>query len=84
MKARRQSLNPINYQPSLGSQNPLGPQVESKNFDDIIAIRKVNHGHAEQQESPFEPISRPVKNSSNPNENEEAQLPVEKKGQPNH
>ncbi|ASQ44936.1 cell division protein ZipA C-terminal FtsZ-binding domain-containing protein [Legionella clemsonensis] len=35
MKARRQSLNPISYQPSLG-------QTENKHFDDIIAVRKVN------------------------------------------
>lgn len=35
MRARRQSLNPINYQPSLG-------QTENRHFDDIIAVRKVN------------------------------------------
>ncbi|WED43223.1 cell division protein ZipA C-terminal FtsZ-binding domain-containing protein [Legionella cardiaca] len=37
MKARRQSLNPVSYQPSFG-------QTENKQFDDIIAVRKVNHG----------------------------------------
>ncbi|MDI9819208.1 MULTISPECIES: cell division protein ZipA C-terminal FtsZ-binding domain-containing protein [unclassified Legionella] len=36
MKVRRQNLNPVNYQPSLG-------QVESRQFDDIIAVRKVNN-----------------------------------------
>ncbi|CEK11903.1 cell division protein ZipA C-terminal FtsZ-binding domain-containing protein [Legionella hackeliae] len=36
MKARRQSLNPVSYQPSLG-------QAETKHFDDIIAVRKVNN-----------------------------------------
>lgn len=36
MKARRRSLSPANYQPSLG-------QTESKQFDDIIAVRKVNY-----------------------------------------
>lgn len=35
MKARRRSLTPAGYQPSLG-------QTESKHFDDIIAVRKVN------------------------------------------
>lgn len=35
MKARRQNLHPVSYQPSLG-------KVEAKPFDDIIAVRKVN------------------------------------------
>ncbi|KTD28018.1 MULTISPECIES: cell division protein ZipA C-terminal FtsZ-binding domain-containing protein [Legionella] len=35
MKARRRSLTPATYQPSLGS-------IENKHFDDIIAVRKVN------------------------------------------
>lgn len=35
MKARRQSLSPVSYQPSLG-------MAESKQFDDIIAVRKIN------------------------------------------
>ncbi|KTD33181.1 cell division protein ZipA [Legionella nautarum] len=35
MKARRRSLKPAGYQPSLG-------QTENKHFDDIIAVRKVN------------------------------------------
>ncbi|KTD22197.1 cell division protein ZipA [Legionella lansingensis] len=49
MRARRQSLNPISYQPSLG-------QVENKNFDDIIAVRKVSHDlpdEEHQQEAPL-------------------------------
>lgn len=37
MKARRQSLSPVNYQPSLG-------QTETKPaFDEIIAVRKINN-----------------------------------------
>lgn len=36
MKARRQSLSPVNYQPSLGKTEP------QQHFDDIIAVRKVN------------------------------------------
>lgn len=35
MKARRQNLNNIAYQPSLG-------KVENKSFDEVIAVRKVN------------------------------------------
>lgn len=35
MKARRRSLTPASYQPSLG-------QVENRHFDDIIAVRKIN------------------------------------------
>ncbi|KTD07394.1 cell division protein ZipA C-terminal FtsZ-binding domain-containing protein [Legionella jamestowniensis] len=47
MKARRQSLNPINYQPSLG-------QTESKHFDDIIAVRKVNQDFPTETTEPNE------------------------------
>lgn len=36
MKARRRSLVPANYPLSLGP-------VENKPFDDIIAVRKINH-----------------------------------------
>lgn len=36
MKARRRSLTPGSYQPSLG-------QAENKHFDDIIAVRKINY-----------------------------------------
>ncbi|CDZ75855.1 Cell division protein ZipA [Legionella massiliensis] len=36
MKARRRSLAPVSYPPSLG-------QTETKQFDDIIAVRKVNY-----------------------------------------
>lgn len=43
MKARRQSLSPASYQPSLG-------QTENKQFDDIIAVRKVNHDFSDKQE----------------------------------
>lgn len=48
MKARRQSLKTTSYQPSLGP-------VESKSFDDIIAVRKVNQDESTPSTLPSEP-----------------------------
>ncbi|KTC76792.1 cell division protein ZipA C-terminal FtsZ-binding domain-containing protein [Legionella brunensis] len=55
MKARRQSLNPVSYQPSLG-QGENKSLADNKHFDDIIAVRKVKHDlHDEEvQNNAFE------------------------------
>ncbi|MCW8398738.1 cell division protein ZipA [Legionella sp. PATHC038] len=41
MKARRQSLNPERYQPSLGTSGKSSDNTQNYN-DDIIAVRKIN------------------------------------------
>ncbi|KTC91009.1 cell division protein ZipA [Fluoribacter dumoffii] len=41
MKARRQSLNPERYQPSLGTSDRSADNTQNYN-DDIIAVRKIN------------------------------------------
>ncbi|HHF7344312.1 TPA: cell division protein ZipA C-terminal FtsZ-binding domain-containing protein [Legionella feeleii] len=43
MKARRQSLSPVSYNPSLGV-------AENKPFDDIIAIRKISTLQSEHED----------------------------------
>jgi cell division protein ZipA len=51
IRARRQSLNPISYQPSLGQIEPkYNGQMEAKNFDDIIAVRKVSPNFGEGED----------------------------------
>jgi cell division protein ZipA len=45
MKARRRSLAPESYPPALG-------QTETKHFDDIIAVRKINFDLQTDEESP--------------------------------
>lgn len=70
MKARRQSLNPISYQPSSG------PQIEPKNFDDIIAVRKVNHDLGENEITLTEDSKAPrlhEEEQDNSSENESGQ-----------
>lgn len=60
MKARRQNLNTVNYQPSIGP-------ADNKSFDDIIAVRKVNSNAVVEpviQAINQEPTIRPIDPSS--------------------
>lgn len=59
MKARRQSLNPERYQPSLGSAEKESHGTQSFN-DDIIAVRKVNRENSLHSDSGVESESEPV------------------------
>ncbi|WP_019215272.1 cell division protein ZipA C-terminal FtsZ-binding domain-containing protein [Legionella tunisiensis] len=43
MKARRQNLSPVSYNPSLG-------MAENKQFDDIIAVRKISTLQSEHED----------------------------------
>ena len=69
MKARRQNLSPIAYQPSLAT-------VETKYFDDVIAVRKVN-----REEQAIPPSESPVVKQKNEPTLEKAKpSPVAEKG----
>ncbi|KTC87894.1 MULTISPECIES: cell division protein ZipA C-terminal FtsZ-binding domain-containing protein [Legionella] len=59
MKARRRSLTPAGYQPSLG-------QTENKHFDDIIAVRKVN-SEAEPEDNHLDALMANTKANPIPN-----------------
>lgn len=59
MKARRQSLNPERYQPSLGSTDKESHGAQSFN-DDIIAVRKVHRDSSLQADTGVEARSEPV------------------------
>lgn len=64
MKARRRGLSPVNYQPSLSL-------ADSKQFDDIIAVRKVNYDLQSESSNP-DPIVVKTAKAKTPSIGEQA------------